>query len=317
MAALPTPLSFIDLRDLGPEQMRSLLDEEVEEWRTAFDWDFRPSADLVARYVGSQTLAGYAVLNGSEAVAYVYYVVEERKGLVGDLYVRKTWRWTSYLHGLLNQAVRTLSATRGIQRIEAQLMLVSPEEPFTLPIPNLGRSHAREFMLLDTGAASRLSPAPTPELVYDTWQPRWQEEAAQLIPRCYASHVDSDINDQYRSVDGARRFLHNIVQYPGCGMFYQPASFAAISEGGQLLGLCLASLVAFDVGHITQICVAPEARGTKVGYELLRRSIHMLSISGCRRVSLTVTGSNTPAVRLYRAMGFETVRRFRAAVWDL
>jgi ribosomal protein S18 acetylase RimI-like enzyme len=95
-----------------------------------------------------------------------------------------------------------------------------------------------------------------------------------LIAAAYQGHVDSLINDQYRSVAGARRFLFNIVQYPGCGTFFKPASVAAFDRlTGRICGICLASLVMPYCGHITQICVAPWVRGAGVGYELLRQSL--------------------------------------------
>jgi ribosomal protein S18 acetylase RimI-like enzyme len=152
---------------------------------------------------------------------------------------------------------------------------------------------------------------------FEAWQERWNEDAAQLIPAAYRGHVDSDINDQYRSTAGARRFLHNIVQFPGCGTFFQPASHVAFDGDGKLLGMCMASLVAHDVGHLTQICVLPASQGQGIGYELMRRSIATLRTSGCRRVSLTVTSSNREAIDLYERVGFQRQRRFRAMVWDL
>ena len=45
-----------------------------------------------------------------------------------------------------------------------------------------------------------------------------QEEAAHVISAAYRGHVDSEINDQYRSIPGARRFVTNIVRFPGCGI---------------------------------------------------------------------------------------------------
>jgi ribosomal protein S18 acetylase RimI-like enzyme len=80
--------------------------------------------------------------------------------------------------------------------------------------------------------------------------------------------------------------------------------------------LSLASVVGRDAGHITQICVSPEVRGTGVGYDLLRRSMMTLREHGCRKVSLTVTASNRDAVDLYERMGFRTIRKFSAYVWE-
>ena len=150
----------------------------------------------------------------------------------------------------------------------------------------------------------------------EAWHEREQEDAAQLIARAYQDHVDGEINDQYRSVAGARRFLLNIVQFPGCGSFFQPASVVALApDSERLWGISLASLVAFDVGHITQICVDPAMKGIGAGYEMLRRSLEALARSGCRRVSLTVTADNDEAIRLYERVGFRTEHVFDAIVW--
>jgi ribosomal protein S18 acetylase RimI-like enzyme len=71
------------------------------------------------------------------------------------------------------------------------------------------------------------------------------------------------------------------------------------------------------VGHITQICVSPAARGTGLGYELMRRSLVALAAHGCRSVSLTVTAANSAAIQLYERMGFRTKRDFAAYVWEI
>ena len=139
-------------------------------------------------------------------------------------------------------------------------------------------------------------------ITIDRWNDLHQEATAHLISAAYQGHVDSRINDQYRSAVGARRFLHNIVQYPGCGTFFRPASFAAFEPArGLLAGISLASLVSQECGHITQICVSPDVKGTGVGYALLRQSLLALRDMGCRSATLTVTAANEEAVALVRA----------------
>ena len=151
----------------------------------------------------------------------------------------------------------------------------------------------------------------------DKWTEHYHDAAANLIAEAYQGHVDSRINDQYRSHAGARRFLSNIVQYPGCGAFFRPASYVAFDAvTDRLCGISLASLVAPESGHITQICVSRAVRGTGIGHALMRQSLITLRDLGCRSASLTVTAANTGAVSLYERMGFETVRRFWAYVWE-
>jgi ribosomal protein S18 acetylase RimI-like enzyme len=176
-------------------------------------------------------------------------------------------------------------------------------------------------MRLDLNKAVLRENKPRSPAYLEKWSDFYQEPTAQLIAAAYTGHVDGQINDQYRSVAGARRFLYNIVQYPGCGVFYRPGSYAAFSGSAQsgsgaLCGVSLASMVAANCGHITQICVSPETRGTRVGYQLLRQSLLQLREAECHSASLTVTASNHDAVSLYDRVGFRTVRRFSACVWE-
>jgi len=82
------------------------------------------------------------------------------------------------------------------------------------------------------------------------------------------------------------------------------------------VALLLGSRVSAQCGHITQICVTPAVRGTGVGHELLRQSLTTLRDVGCRSVSLTVTAANEDAVTLYERVGFRTIQRFFALVWE-
>ncbi len=59
---------------------------------------------------------------------------------------------------------------------------------------------------------------------------RWADAdlgpAARLIALAYKDHLDSHINEQYRTASGSQRFLHNIVRFPGCGYFDAESSRA-------------------------------------------------------------------------------------------
>jgi len=205
-----------------------------------------------------------------------------------------------------------------VRRIEAQLMMMAAEPGGSLPAAQHMRAFERNFMLLE--GLSRLSlprGRAAASAHIERWTDPFQEQAAHLIAAAYATHIDSQINDQYRSVTGARRFLYNIVQYPGCGTFTKAASLAAFEpQSGRMLGICLSSLIGPQTGHITQICVTPAAQGTGVGYDLLRRSLEALRDCGCKDASLTVTADNAAAVRLYERVGFRTTRKFLALAWE-
>jgi ribosomal protein S18 acetylase RimI-like enzyme len=319
MAALPESADSraIDLRKISAEDLAPVLEEEAAVWKAGLDWDLRPSTDLVRRFVQMQALNGFALDHRGSIVGYAYCVCEEGKGLIGDLYVMARERTPAQENLLIHAVLESLWRIPGIRRAEAQLLMLGPPVQRSLPYPSWFRCFPRKFLEMPTSSVSRLSAHFDSRIAITPWSESRQEESARLVAAAYRGHIDSEINDQYRSPGGARRFLTNIVQYPGCGTFFAPASYAAADgQNGGLCGMSLASLVASDVGHITQVCVAPSHRGTGLGYELLRRSLLALAAHGCRLVSLTVTSSNETAVRLYQRMGFTERRQFAAYVWD-
>jgi len=315
--AVRTP-DLVDLRKLSSAHLDILLEEETREWNEALDWDFHKSADLVRRFVDLRALSGCALMDQGEAVGYSYYVLEEQKGLIGDLYVRPRYRTAENENRLLYGVLEGLVTGSQVRRIESQLMMILAETARSVPGTDYLATYERNFMLLDFDAMPPLPDRPARHRIHiEKWSDHHQDNGAQLIAASYTGHIDSRINDQYRSVAGARRFLYNIVQYPGCGTFFRPASYVAFDlERGWLCGLSLTSGVGEKAGHITQICVAPQVRGTGAGYELLRRSLMTMREHGCRKVSLTVTAANREAVDLYERMGFRTIRKFSAFVWE-
>jgi ribosomal protein S18 acetylase RimI-like enzyme len=310
------PQELVDLRRVAARELEPLLEEEMASWREELDWDFEKSADLVRRFVEMRALNGNALLERGEVTGYVYYVLEENKGLIGDLYVRRALRTPEREDWLLESALAQVIGSGEALRVECQLLTLGPGRHHT-PYPQHRSTFARNFMRLDLHKAALGEGRIRRPVFLERWSDHYQDPAANLIAGAYSGHIDSRINDQYRTAAGARRFLSNIVQYPGCGVFYRPASYAAFESGtGRLCGISLASLVAPDCGHITQICVSDSARGSGVGYELLRRSLMALRDAQCRFASLTVTDANRGAVQMYERVGFEILRRFSAYVWE-
>ena len=322
MAALPQSprVETVDLGHVRGSEIIELLREEVEVWSQRLYWDFSSSADLVERFVDMRALQGCGLRVDGKLVGYSYFVCEDHKGLVGDLYVRHAYATPEHERMLLHATVTTLARLPGVRRIESQLLMFRDARavgPY-FPMSAQAQEYPRLFMLLDLTAIDLFAPGrASGRFLLDRWNERRSDEASQLISDSYRLHIDSYINDQYRSVGGARRFLMNIVQYPGCGTFQESASCIALDAlSREFCGLCLTSIVSPGVGHITQLCTAAGARGAGLGYEMLRFSLQALRRAGCQSVTLTVTAANVEAVRLYERFGFQVLKRFSAHVWE-
>jgi len=311
------PPDIVDLRSLTARDMEPLLEEEIAAWRDELEWQFDQSASLVRRFVDLKALSGSALIEHGKPTGYMYYVLEDNKALIGDLYLRHAFRTVDRENLLLHAAVEAIAPNRQINRIESQLLMLQYDPARRLPLGAFAHAYERLFMRADLREADLGTGKLRRSAYIENWSDQYHDDAAHLIATAYAGHIDSRINDQYRSAMGARRFLFNIVQFPGCGAFFRPASYAAFEPGTRkLCGISLASLVAPESGHITQICVSNSARGTGLGHEMLRRSLETFKEAGCKSASLTVTAANADAVALYERMGFRIARQFSAYAWE-
>jgi ribosomal protein S18 acetylase RimI-like enzyme len=309
-------VEILDLRHLTAHDLEPLLQEEIELWRQQLLWDYNASADLIRRFLDSRSLPGYAAMEHGRVAGYSFFVYEDHKGLIGDLFAVRAFRG-QVEERLLEHVIETLRGSPGIQRLEAQLMMQGSDRLDAIFRREKFRTHGRRFLHLDLRAPSDFGERRLDDYDLLTWDDRYFEEVASLIARAYRDHVDGAINDQYRSLNGALRFLRNIIHYPGCGIFHPRGAILAMHRPtGKIQGLILTSTVNPGVGHITQVCTAPDFRGTGLGYELIRRAIANFREQGYNGVSLTVTTANTRAVELYDRLGFTSLREFKAYVWD-
>jgi len=318
--ALQEPrVEILDLRHFSSVDLRPLLDEEINVWSRLLSWDYHGSADMILRYVDAKILPGYAAIDRGRVFGYAFFVYEGSKGVIGDLFVANGSRLPNAHEvesRLLAHVIETLQQSPGIHRVEAQLLL-HETGAVARPFVEQGFSrHARLFMVLPLGNPK--APLPSqPEIEIRRWSEQDYQSAAAIITTSYRGHVDSDINDQYRTLSGSLRFLNNIVRFPGCGTFDTESSFVAVHKRSRtLVGLILCSRVRHDVGHVTQVCVLPEYRTLRIGESLMGYTAANLRQRKFSLLSLTVTEANKRAVDLYLRLGYDIKRVFDAFVWE-
>jgi ribosomal protein S18 acetylase RimI-like enzyme len=339
---------LLDLRHFSAGSLRPLLDEESRVWSDRLHWDYRGSAELLLQYLDSRVLPGYVAVENGRIVGYVFCVYEGHKAVIGDVFglpresgadPQTARESTDPADGdpgievrseLLLRLLEMLKNTPGVTRIESQLLL-HPHGSHQQLFEDAGfEVHERVFMewplqpslIAAQQGAAPFAPGAEVRLPPGMEMRRWAENdlgaASRLIASSYEGHLDSHINEQYRSAAGSQRFLHNIVRFPGCGYFDVESSLALVERGSSdLAGLLLCSRVRDDVGHVTQICVAPRYRGQGLGRLMMVECAHILAKRGFSRLTLTVTSSNRKAVSLYEWLGFRATHRFDAMVWDI
>src|SRR6202171_3760410 len=325
-------MEILDLRHFSSADLRPLLEDEIAMWGRTLSWDYATSAEMILRYMDAKILPGYAAIERGSIFGYSFFVYEQSKSVIGDLYVRDSAR-DSVRDGargpnpheveerLLTHVIETLQQSPGIHRVEAQLLAHHTGEVSRPFLQRGSTRHPRVFINFDIdkhpqASLPTLPPLP-PQFEIRPWSEQEYQSAAALITAAYRGHVDSEINDQYRTLTGSLRFLNNIVRFPGCGAFDPKASFVVFERRTHtLVGLILCSQVRPDVGHITQVCVLPEHRSSGLGEALMAATAKNLRERHFRAISLTVTEANARAIALYKRIGFASNRVFDAFVWE-
>jgi GNAT superfamily N-acetyltransferase len=64
-----------------------------------------------------------------------------------------------------------------------------------------------------------------------------------------------------------------------------------------------------EAGHVRNLVVAPDARGTGVGRDLMKAAANTLRAAGIGEWHLNVKVDNTPAIRLYEQLGMQAEHR--------
>jgi ribosomal protein S18 acetylase RimI-like enzyme len=315
--ATPPGLHLVDLRDLRGVDILPLLDGQARRWRERLHWDFTSTQTVIQRFLDGRNLYGYALASARGLEGYCYFIQDGHKALLGDLYLENPGGNPGGEDLLLRRTLEAAALYPGVRRVEGQLLDLGAEVRGRLLFSRPIEVFNRRYMVREGLEDFHAPPARYGSGRLRSWRDSDLEGASKLIAESYVGHVDSRINDQYRNPLGASRFVFNTIQHTGCGNFLAAASMLAHRRFRSTpLGLCLCTRVAADAGHIAQLCVDPAARRQGVGYAVLRESLQALGRLGCHAASLTVTDSNTGAIRLYEQLGFTTWRRFPAFVWE-
>jgi len=343
-------LEILDIRHFNARQLRPLLEEEAVAWEKRLRWDYESSTELLLTYLDSHVLPGFVALDRGKICGFTFCVYEGQKAVVGDAYAVPAAHKTpaEITRVLLVHLLEVLIHAPNITRIESQLLLydegvnntVFTNHGFTIyrrlfmecelkrPVKGLNGSGAHPVSLAGGDGNPRLrsetsewctqiSRDAAAKMQVRQWEQKYYQASAELIHEAYLGNIDSRINDQYRTLHGSLRFLHNIVRFPGCGVFEETASWCLFdTETAQMTGLVLCSRVAARVAHITQLCIAPRVRGMGLARSLMHHAMNHLAATGYEAITLTVTEGNEAAVSLYEELAFTTRHRFDAMVCE-
>jgi ribosomal protein S18 acetylase RimI-like enzyme len=304
------PLAAADLAAL-----EVLFDEQCEEWRELLGWDYTGPSRLIRDVARARELSGFVAMYGSLTIGFTYYVFEENRCSIGEIFVSKDWRGIGADRELAAAVLRKLDVTPRIRRVESQSISVGNEEAQTVFAANGFQRFDRCYMMIrnqDYAAESRLGRQDdTPAWAIRPWRDGDFLQAVRVVHRSYENSVDCQINNQYGSEAGCADLVSILTEHIWCGSFLRHVSRVAVDGAtGKLAGVLMASRVSPGVGHISQISVQPAFQGRGLGRQMIESALTGFFDLGFTAVSLAVTSANAGALHLYESCGFRTVHSF-------
>lgn len=169
--------------------------------------------------------------------------------------------------------------------------------------------HTRSVMLAPLDAPALASPGAG--LSIAACREDWPEIAG-LIVEAYRDHPDRDLHPDVRDAAGALDLLESASR-GGFGACH-PEYIRLVADGGCVVGAIIGAETAPGVGFVVQVVVRPGFQGRGLGGAMMRELAACFRARGLERMGLGVTLAN-PAVRLYRRLGFGSVRDVGAYAW--
>jgi ribosomal protein S18 acetylase RimI-like enzyme len=306
-------LQVVDLRAISSAELEGFWQREAHWWRERLLWDVSDALAAQRRVVGRGGVPGKAVQVGPRTVGYAYYLIAGRLGVIAGLHVLPEWSTPEVGATLLQETVAAIRQ-QGVLRIESPGIAIDCPWLTTACEHQGFRTYWREFLRVDLCHAH--APAPPSSMVHlEPWHGTHGREAAAIMQAAYAGSVDTETNALYRTVEGCRLVLDNLLNQGDCGRLV-PAASALARYRGQGIGFIVITEIAPQQSHLVQVVVLPAYQRQGIGRLLLHHSMSRLLALRFETLSLIVSRSNSHALKMYQAMGLHTVLTFPVFVWE-
>lgn len=160
-------------------------------------------------------------------------------------------------------------------------------------------------------AGCSLSPPPAPppyRLI--SWDSSLLDAFSQAKYLSFRDEIDANVFPCLSDFEGCRRLMSEIVRKPG---FLPKATWLVVcypngSERPEYCGTIQGVRDPHGQGAIQNVGTIPQHRRRGLGACLLLHALAGFRAAGIQRVYLEVTANNHEAIRLYRRIGFTTIR---------
>jgi ribosomal protein S18 acetylase RimI-like enzyme len=190
--------------------------------------------------------------------------------------------------------------------------VISDRQPLDL---NVGDAEPRALRRLLLTIDLQMTPLPVAMLpLRFGWEP-WRDDRAAahatVLYEGFRGAIDSDFLKALSTLEGCHDLILATCRHQ---QFVPEATWMAVQQGARGRSVPVSSIQVIGsitrIARIQNLAVLPEVRGQGIARATLIRCLRSCRTLGYEQVELEVTAANTPAVELYRSVGFVLRRAY-------
>jgi GNAT superfamily N-acetyltransferase len=167
-----------------------------------------------------------------------------------------------------------------------------------------GVPRVTDLILLSRSLRNTTGESSVAELSAECYTTDLKSRFAHIVERTYAGTLDCPVLAQNRTGE------ESLDSHRATGRFNPEAWRIYRWQGCDVGVLLLAEHPERDTWEVAYLGVVREQRGRGIGRSILQDGLRLAGRSGSGHIEIAVDAGNTPALRLYRSLGFSELRRF-------
>lgn len=190
------------------------------------------------------------------------------------------------------------------QIVFTQCLLDPTDERGGAALDQGGVPRVTDLILLSRSLAEVIAAPLAIELSAENYSTALQDRFARIVERTYAETLDCPVLAQNRTGE------ESLEAHRATGQFDPEAWRIYRFQGNDAGVLLLAEHSERDTWEVAYLGVIRELRGRGIGRAILEDGLRLATRSQSRNIEIAVDAANTPAMRLYRSLGFTELKRF-------
>jgi ribosomal protein S18 acetylase RimI-like enzyme len=295
--------------------VESIFKEEMDFLKSRYYWDNEYSYLNKTQLLRFKRLQGFLALDDKDVIGILFWYEDEHEISIAGYYFRgkdDSLEETEFLRFCITYLLHNYEG----YEINAQLIKLNTSAKADL-FKSFGFETVKRNYMLATHE----------NIVIDEYEDSWilhplaespnripniLDELAYSMYRSYNETIDARVMESFSSIEGCRKFLYNLFEYPVYGEVDYSLSKYAKDMHGAIIGMIIIARSREDTGNILQISVVPWYQGHGLGRTLMHDAINSMSMRKIDKSVLMVTARNERAVKLYLSLGYRTIADFYA-----